>query len=143
MKYRGIIFAWLAVLIISGFIKEAGGWQFFAGNSLWSLLLIFVILEIDRGKLALSICSIECAAILVNLLACHGYLSYTNSIYTHYAVIIDAINLFEGILLLLGAFGNGIINRVQSLWRSVGDRNSTSDWATKGSVDLHGAEECR
>ncbi len=88
---------------------------FFATQSIWSLLVIFLVLHIQASRLTLTLSAIEIGWIVLNLLACIGYLTSFEFFYSHYEGILDGMVATQAAVLFLGAPWDDIIRRLQEL----------------------------
>ncbi len=120
IKHIGLIVLFASVWTVSQVIPQADGSWFFAAQSFWSILLIFGFTMIGRSRVIDWLCILEYAHIINHFIACFAYLTGLVDILSIYPIILVAINVIELVLLDLGAPWNGILKRLQSLWRVLG-----------------------
>jgi len=136
-RYLAIWLVWLGVLGIAKIVPNVSDEAWFVVQTLWSSLLIMIILEIEITALTCSIAVIEATFMVIQLFACGGWRSptsglahfYDNYAYYHYCVIIIEIIILllsvpGGFLLIknyldmefLGSKWRGLYNRIRVLW---------------------------
>jgi hypothetical protein len=123
-KHIGLIVLFVAAGLGSQIMPQADGSWFFAAQSFWSILLIFGFTAIGRSRVIDWLCILEYAHIINHFIACFAYLTGLLDILAIYPIILVAINVIELMLLDLGAPWNGILKRLQSLWRVRGSWRS-------------------
>jgi len=141
-NYSRIATICIAVYFSSQFLPQADGTWFYAIQGCWSSFVFLSVLEIQRSRLTFTIAGIEYCAVLLNLLACFGYLTSIDFYYRNYPAILTALNVTELIVLIIGAPWHGILTRFQSL-RSLTDNRAASEHRASQANKLLSGEEWR
>jgi len=116
MKYLVILGMCVWVFFLSHVLPQAEGQWYFAVQASWSFVIILGIYEVEHSDLTDRIYKLNMAALALNGLAAIGYTSDSQFFYTHYEVILNAINISEALVLVHGAPWDGIISRLSELW---------------------------
>lgn len=109
----------VSVFIGSQLVPNATDEWFFAIQSGWSLLTIFLILSILRNTITKVICLFELLHISYNLIACSYYiegLHHSSLAYIHYEHLQDGFNAIEAAILIAGVPWRGVYNGVVQLF---------------------------
>lgn len=124
-------------VFIAGILTPAydGAW-FFAMQSLWSLLIIFIVLLIETSRLTFRISVIETLTMLLNLFAGIGYDDLYQSMdffYEYYEIILYVLAGIELIVLTGGARPHGMAHGMEGIYSNIVNRFSNiggtaQDW---------------
>lgn len=136
MRYLSVVFIFFLVFFAGQLVPRPQNEWFYVTQSLWSLLIVFLILPIERSKTVLIICVLEIAHIFVNLMTCFYYMEgnyKTNLIYSNYPLILDILDGTELLILINGVPWLGLFNGIAQFFshdtnRGAGNnRNIRSD----------------
>lgn len=120
MKYLAVVLTFVGVAVATWFAPAPSSVWFFATQSSWSLLVIFIISNIMISKTVVALCALESLHIIHNLAVAlmYSYINYHDQfIYIHYYTIIQSINAIEVLVLIYGVPWSVVRSRINSFFK--------------------------
>jgi len=109
-QWLSLLCAGVMVYFVPGWLPEPSGTFWFSYMSLWSVLAIYLILQISESTTAYLIAYIEFAAIIINTISYTQFVGLEGLVYTHYSSIIDVLAAMQVIIWIIGAPWSGLAN---------------------------------
>lgn len=124
MKYLLVVAVFVLVYFVTQVIPAPQNSLYYVTQSLWSLLIIFLLFYIQKSNIVFIICVLEMLHIIVNFITCYYYLGgnyTTNIIYINYPLMLDVLDGMEAIILFIGVSWGGIFHRIKQLSHFISD----------------------
>ena len=115
-NYCYILTVCSSVLLLSSIIPAADGLWFFAMQSMWSSIVLYSVLLIERSNLSQRIACVELTAMLVNLSACLDYMTDGGLFFENYVDLMKIMIYIEIAILILGMPRDEIRRAAGRLW---------------------------